>query len=56
MKREYTQAYQNFCFNNGRSSWLKRGYWFFDFFRSDDIDLDVLHNEIKLNNEVANVN
>ena len=64
MNYEYTQAYlQNLCF-------LKRWTFFlagvrmlvFDsvgndlsiFLRSYDVDLDVLYDQIKLNNEVAN--
>ena len=43
-------------FNDERSSWLQRGCWFFNFFGSDDVDLDVLHKDIKLNNEVSNFN
>ena len=27
--------------------------WFLDFFRSNDVDLDESHSEIKLNNEVT---
>ena len=45
---------QNLCFFKemgvGFGQW---GKWLRNFFRSNDVDLDVLNDEIKLNNEVT---